>query len=231
MIPGGPSVPLGFAGKSLDSYVLKDSTPTYRVYRPRATADDGAIYFGSNGTCRFDDPSQLYGVLYVAFSGRAAIAETLIRNNWQDGNAERAKFDKQFPGLAGQPYFLERDLHRKIAPLEITTASGLKLCDFTGTGLLKAGADATVCTGDYVTSQAWSRAIHEHPEQFDGILYHSKYMNTDLSVALFDRSQAKASIVPVLRDATVVGASSAFEQLVIALYGSTSTLLVLPDLP
>ena len=43
----------------------------------------------------------------------------------------------------------------------------------------------------YITPQLWSRAIHDHPADFDGIAYYSRHDNSPLCFALFERSRAK----------------------------------------
>jgi len=48
------------------------------------------------------------------------------------------------------------------------------------------GADADLCScRDYGVCQRWSRALHDHPESPDGLLYRARHDPSLLSVALF----------------------------------------------
>ena len=47
------------------------------------------------------------------------------------------------------------------------------------------GADARLFTAEYADSQAWSKALHDHPEKADGLLYLSRLDTSRQSVALF----------------------------------------------
>ncbi|MXY66225.1 MAG: RES family NAD+ phosphorylase [Gammaproteobacteria bacterium] len=52
----------------------------------------------------------------------------------------------------------------------------------------------------YATSQSWSQAFYEHPENADGILYPSRHDPQQVLAALFDRSQ---SLLTVKRHGTL----------------------------
>jgi hypothetical protein len=53
-------------------------------------------------------------------------------------------------------------------------------------GLTRIGADARIFTASYI-SQRWSRAIHDHPDKPDGILYRPRHDEVRLAAAIFDR--------------------------------------------
>jgi hypothetical protein len=72
----------------------------------------------------------------------------------------------------------------------------LRLVPIHGPSLARLGVTAELATGnDYATSQLWSRALWEHHDQPDGILYRSRHDDSALCVALYDR--AKNDVVMV----------------------------------
>jgi hypothetical protein len=63
----------------------------------------------------------------------------------------------------------------------------LRLVDVTlEGGLLRIGADARLFSADHAAAQPWSRALHNHPENLDGILYPSRLDPSRKAVALFE---------------------------------------------
>jgi hypothetical protein len=48
---------------------------------------------------------------------------------------------------------------------------------------------------EYAGSQSWSRALWEHPDKPDGILYRSRHDDSALCVALYDRARDALRIV------------------------------------
>lgn len=82
----------------------------------------------------------------------------------------------------------------------ITSARPLRLLDLTGKGLARIGADARLTSGDdYGLSHRWSKAVHDHPSQPDGILYRARHDPSRLSAAIFER------VGPVLQVVSDVG--------------------------
>jgi len=72
---------------------------------------------------------------------------------------------------------------------EIEADHLLVLVDLTGSGLVKLGADAKLTAGNYAKARRWARAIHEHPQQADGIRYRSRHDPNRLCCGFFDRVQ------------------------------------------
>ena len=48
---------------------------------------------------------------------------------------------------------------------------------------------------DYLTQEWWSRALWEHGDQPDGILYRSRYDDSALCVAVYDRAKDGLAMV------------------------------------
>jgi hypothetical protein len=64
----------------------------------------------------------------------------------------------------------------------------LTLADLTGQSMNLIGVHAGLfCTANYKIPMRWSRAIHTHPADVDGIRYESRMMAPDLAVVFFDR--------------------------------------------
>jgi hypothetical protein len=65
-----------------------------------------------------------------------------------------------------------------------------------GSNLARLGVTAEMASGsDYAGSQLWSRALWEHSDQPDGILYRSRHDDSALCVALYDRAKDGLAIV------------------------------------
>jgi len=143
----------------------------------------GALFFGSSGDNRFDDPKRRYGVCYSAGSLQGAFAETCLRE------------------VGATLVSMARLSTRAITVL--TLRSNLRLVSLHGAGLAPMGATALVSSGAYEVSQAWSQAIHDHPAGADGIAYRSNHDNGELCVALFDRCRRhleESSTEPLVAD-------------------------------
>ncbi len=69
------------------------------------------------------------------------------------------------------------------------TTRPLNLLDLTSTWLMRAGADMRLMVGEgYSFSQAWSRAIYEQFPRVDGLLYSSRFDQSKIIIALYERS-------------------------------------------
>jgi hypothetical protein len=79
--------------------------------------------------------------------------------------------------------------------VKLTIAPGLWLVNTLGSKLLFAGIDARLfASTDYEKTQAWGRAFMEHPQNFDGILYHSRKNPRRLNCAFFETEPAQRAI-------------------------------------
>lgn len=137
--------------------------PWYRMYR----SGYDPVYFGRSRGARFDDPEGEYGVLYAASDEFGAFIESFGRK----------------PGK--RRFFVSQLASRRLAVLG--SRRELKLVDLRGGGLARLGATGEVTSGGYGLSQAWSRVLHEHPEEPDGIAYRLKHDPDRHGVALFER--------------------------------------------
>lgn len=139
----------------------------------------GEPHFGRTRGNRFDDPERVpgrrYGTCYFGFELVTALAETVLHDE------------------------LPRGGHYRVAATELSSRhvvhlSGdrLVLADLTGLALKTMVGDGSLSTVlDHSLPQKWSRQLHGHPAQVDGLLYVSRHLNDRHACVLFDRAVAK----------------------------------------
>lgn len=127
----------------------------------------GPIYFGKNACFRFDDPDGeqgSFGTLYAATDEHGAFIETFGES---EGNTVSQR------GLS----------LRSISQLVLEKP--LQLVDLTGSGLAHLGGAGEITAGAYSISQAWAKALFEHPEKPHGIYYRARHDQSRCSIALY----------------------------------------------
>jgi RES domain len=125
------------------------------------------LYFDRTGKGRFDSPDQGYGILYVGADVYASWIECYGRTHGAKGVSEAA--------------LRQRNLYA------IDSQRELVFADLTGNGLVKIGADARLSSGSYAVARQWAEAIHDHPQQVDGIRYRSRHDDERYCYGIFDR--------------------------------------------
>jgi len=140
--------------------------------RIHAQARD-ALWFGpARGGApihRFDDPAGRFRVCYLGTTLEVCFAETFLRNP----PVRILALDD----LAG----------RSIATVEVRR--DLRLVPIHGSSLARLGVTAELASGSgYERSQLWSRALWEHGDQPDGLLFRSRHDDSALSAAMYDRA-------------------------------------------
>src|SRR6266851_979997 len=139
-----------------------------------------ALWFGPGAgrppIHRFDDPNGRFRVCYLGTTIEVCFAETFLRN----------------PPV--RILSLEDLAGRSIATVEVRRE--LRLVPIHGASLARLGVTADLASGsDYVGSQLWSRALWEHPDKPDGILYRSRHDDSAFCVAVYDRARNGLAIV------------------------------------
>jgi hypothetical protein len=129
------------------------------------------IHYGTRAVWRFDDPEGRYGVLYLAQQPAGAFIESFGQL------VTTAEFPRRITS---------QELSRK-ALCELAPSRPVRLVDLTGNGLARVGADARIFAGDRQDAQVWSKAIHDHPSNVDGLLYPMRHDPKQLAAAIFDR--------------------------------------------
>ena len=149
-------------------------TILHRAHR----ADLDAIWFGpGRGNLpqyRFDAPDGCYQVCYLGLTERAAFVEGVVHR------------------AVPRRIISEKTLAAR-AISEVHVVEKIRAARLYGKYLIPTGATNAVTHGEpYETvSQPWSKAIHEHPDHVDGILYSAKHDESQIALVLFDRAAHK----------------------------------------
>ena len=139
-----------------------------------------ALWFGPGSgrqsIHRFDDPACQFGVCYLGTTLEVCFAETFLRD----------------PPVR---IVALRDLAmRSVATVEVQR--DLQLVALRGSKLARLGVTSEVATGsDYTLSQLWSRALWEHNDAPDGILYRPRHDDSAFCVAIYDRAKDALGVV------------------------------------
>jgi hypothetical protein len=123
-----------------------------------------------------DHPAGRFRVSYFGTTLEVCFAETFLRN----------------PPV--RILALDDLAARSIATLEVRR--DLRLVPIHGSSLARLGVTTELASGgDYAASRLWSRALWEHNNKPDGILYRSRHDDSALSVALYDRAKHGLAVV------------------------------------
>ncbi len=138
----------------------------------------GEPFFGKGNDNRYDDPQREYGTCYCGLSLIVSIAETLLHD--------------QVPCRGAHAIDARRITGVQVVRFPEGTAP-VRLAHFTGANLryLVGPNDLVGGLGSFDLTQAWSRAIYEHPQELDGVLYMSRHINDQHAIVLFDRAEHK----------------------------------------
>ena len=122
------------------------------------------VHFGRTAASRFDDPREEVGVLYAGVQAETAFVEV----------------------FGGALALSETEITARTV-WTLVSVRPARLVDLTGEALPALGLDARISAADHAPAQAWSRALYDHPDQPDGLLYRSRRDPSRLAVALYDR--------------------------------------------
>jgi RES domain len=163
MIDAAPEPPGDLSTRELPIVAIPALSNLFRIHK----SANNAKYFGRSASWRFDDPRSTYGTLYAGMLPRVAFAETLLRGQGS---------------LVAVAELALRSLCR------FTAARAINLVPLHGRHLIAMGATASVSSGPYAVAQRWSRALHDHPDRPDGIVYRATHDNDELAVVMFERA-------------------------------------------
>lgn len=187
--------PADLHGRTLPWTEIAEGALGYRCHRVGV----GALYFGpasATPDSRFHDPLGVFKVCYIAARPMGALVETFLRELPVRAVAEVDLRSRAITGIR-----LQRSLR-------VVQAHGKGLARLGTTAAIGAAKNLTA-TNPYEHSQKWARALHDHPDQPDGIEYMSSHDDTLRCLALFDRASAAAVAEPttgtVWDDAVLVG--------------------------
>ena len=149
---------------------------------------DKPLYYGSDGTNRYDDQKRNYGVLYLGRDLSTALMESVFHKHQWDKDAKRSI------ALAE----VQRRLVRAAGVLE-----DLRLADLTAEGVMAGYFGLNLeqlASRDYTYTQQVSAQVHALPGEdglplFDGVLYPSRNNYPAASIALFERAKEKVRVI------------------------------------
>ncbi len=129
-----------------------------------------ALWFGPSAghlpINRFDDPAGRFRTCYLGTTIDVCFAETFLRN----------------PPV--RILAIEDLAARSVATIEVV--GELRLAALHGPNLVRLGATAELAsTANYALSQAWSRALFEHPDTPGGLIYRSSHDDSAWCVAIY----------------------------------------------
>lgn len=165
--------PRGIAA-SLSIQTIGPGATLYRAH----SRDVGAIWFGpapgARPMYRYDSHDGSYRVCYLGMSERAAFVEGVLHR------------------AVPRRLISEKTLSAR-AVAEVRVLEPIRAARLFGEHLIPTGATAEVAHGEpYATvSWPWSRAIFDHRDQVDGIIYSARHDDSQLALALFDRAGHK----------------------------------------
>ncbi len=154
----------------------------------RVVCRDKPLYYGRDGTNRYDAPTRDYGVLYLGRDLPTALMESVFHKHQWDKGTQRSI------ALAE----VERRLVRAVGVLE-----ELYLADLTAEGVMAGYFGLNLeqlASRGYTHTQQVSGQVHamlgkEDLPLFDGVLYPSRNNYPAASIALFERAQKKVKVI------------------------------------
>jgi len=146
------------------------------------------LYYGRDGTNRYDDPAKNYGVLYLGRDLPTALMESVFHKHQWDQDAKRS-------------IALAEVQSRLVRAVGVVDA--LQLADLTAAGVMAGYFGLTLeqlASRDYTHTQQVSARVHamldaDNVPLFDGVLYPSRNNFPSASIALFERAQVKVKVV------------------------------------
>ena len=161
--------------------------PFYRAYRSKYPEPLGF----KPSPSRFSDPRigesgyDPYGTLYIGESFEVCVLETIIRDSGI--------------GLEGKAIPISESELSKWSIAELEASEPMRFLDLTGGGAvaLQVPTDA-IRAKDHGLGQAWSAAIHNHPDEPDGLLFSSR-LNEQTNAAVFSRALGPLDVIGMQR--------------------------------
>ena len=163
--------PSDLAGRDLRSAIVHPVLSGWRISHEKAPLVD----WSASGEARFSHPGHPFKVLYLGMSKETCFWERFgedIRDQPLDARAIS-------PKILGE---------RVWKTWTIGAGDGLRCLDVSDMKTLRAiGADGATFLASYGITQAWSKALMEHPAGLDGLVYASRLNAPDRCLAIFGR--------------------------------------------
>ncbi|MGE8319251.1 MAG: RES family NAD+ phosphorylase [Comamonas sp.] len=144
------------------------------------------LYYGRDGTNRYDAPIRDYGVLYLGQDLPTALMESVFHKHQWLNDEERS--------------ISLQEIHSRMVRA-IGVLESLQLADLTATGVMAGFFGLNLeqlASRDYRHTQQLSARVHAMHEdgvpRFDGVLYPSRNNYPAASIALFERAGDKIKV-------------------------------------
>ena len=174
VIPGPhPDPPADLDSYPLPITTIRSGASWSRIY-PLAFSPE---FFDTSNRHRFNAPAGEFGTLYAGDNDACAFVETFGRNL----------------GLRGVST-AELSVRGRS---RVEIVCDLRVVDLTGPGLAQICADGRLTTGDYMVAQQWSLALHQHPDQPDGLMWRSRFDLSRFCLAVYERARISLRTLPV----------------------------------
>jgi hypothetical protein len=170
-----PLPPADFATRTVPIDVVEPGTILFRIHRPEFEPMFFGPVAGSPPQGRWDAPEHEFGVCYLAARTYVAFAKTFLR----------------VPGIVA---IGEADL-RSRAMARVRALRPIRLVAFHGSGLVRMGGSASICSGPHEPARTWSRVLHAHPSAPDGIAYRARHDDDGFALALYDRAADSVEVL------------------------------------
>lgn len=179
--------------------------PSYKVvagellqHVSRSTYRGTALYFGRDGTNRYDSPDKDYGVLYLAFDLPTALMESVFHKHLWHRRKNR-------------PLAIAEVKSRIVRAVGVM--SDLTLADLTANGVIAQNFGlnmSQLSSRRYVHTRQISKKVHAMKNKsgapvFDGLVYPSHNNYPERCIALFDRALHAVQVVDDIDLADHVG--------------------------
>lgn len=154
----------------------------------RVAYRDRSLYYGCDGTNRYDDPNRKYGVLYLGRDLATALMESVFHKHQWLTDPKRSIAMKEIQGR----------LVRVVGVLEELCLTDLTAPDVMAScfGLnLEQLASRTYTHTQDVSARVHAMRGDDDVPHFDGVLYPSRNNYPAASIALFDRAKGKIEVV------------------------------------
>lgn len=154
----------------------------------RVVYRDTPLYYGRDGTNRYDDPAKNYGVLYLGRDLSTALMESVFHKHRWDQDTKRS-------------IALAEVRSRMVRAVGVV--GDLQLADLTAEGVMAGYFGLTLeqlASRDYAHTQNISAHVHgimdaDNVALFDGVLYPSRNNYPAAGIALFERAKEKIKVV------------------------------------
>jgi len=146
------------------------------------------LYYGRDGTNRYDAPARDYGVLYLGRDLHTALMESVFHKHQWDKDTKRSIALAEVQSRLVRAVGVLEDLH-----LADLTAEGV-MAGYFGLNLEQ------LASRSYTHTQQVSGQVHAMRESdgvalFDGVLYPSRNNYPAASIALFERAEKKVKVI------------------------------------